>query len=449
MTRFSLLLIALCLCLQLHAQDRNELLKKYTSSVKSIAIADTNDAELQTLATAIGNSRIVILGEMDNGDGETFRAKARIVRYLHQKMGFNVLAFESDFYSTNMLWDNHQRGDSALLAVWDVWRETEEFQDMSQYITQHSKGRNPLAITGFDCQIFYKPGALNFMYRAESLLEALGYDKPTAQNYIHTLMKANDYDSTKRMPDSAIHFLYRNTERAMAGLKAKPDLDPSGMWSQSFSSMMGNASNCWLNRKVPVGYNFLKIVMDGTMHEKQMASNLHWLATRKYKNQKIIVWSTNQHITKNNDLLQVDISNYRKKNNTTMGHEIYSLLKDDVFILGFTSADGTSGSPYQRNGQPYKIGAMSRHDWYTGSLSSANLNYAFTNFKAIRSYPAAGKEFTMRGWGYEYDMIGQWFNVFDGMFFIKKNRAATPSGEYYYEEEEEEEEPAPTKPKKK
>jgi erythromycin esterase-like protein len=277
------------------------------------------------------------------------------------------------------------------------------------------------------------------MNQAEHLLETLEYDKRTAQNYIHTLMKANDYDSTKRMPDSAIHFLYRNTQQVMTALKNRAELDSNGMWAQTFSSMMGNAANCWLNRKVPVGYNFLNITMDGTMHEKQMANNLHWLATHKYKDQKIIVWSVNQHITKNNDLLQVDISTYRKTNNTTMGHELYKLMQDDIFIMGFTSANGTTGSPYQRTGQPFNIGSMGRTDWYTNSLSAAQLHYAFTDFRSIRKHPAGESTFTMRGWGYEYAMKGQWFNVFDGMFFIKTNRAATASAEYYYEDEEEEE----------
>lgn len=31
----------------------------------------------------------------------------------------------------------------------------------------------------------------------------------------------------------------------------------------------------------------------------------------------------------------------------------------------------------------------------------------------------------MRGWGYEFDMKGNWFNAFDGVFFIKTNKAAT------------------------
>ncbi len=436
MLRIACSFFVLSLALQLGAQDRAELLKKYTSTVNSIAITDTNDADLEAIATAIGSSRIVMLGEMDNGDGETFRAKARIARYLHQKLGFSVLAFESDFYSTNWLWDTQQKGDSALKAVWDVWTETEEFQGMYEYIAQSSKGKNPLAITGFDCQIFYKPGVLDFINRSAPLLESLGHEKATADNYIYTLLKANDYDSTKRMPDTAINFLRRYTLQVMADLKARPELDSTGMWMQTFSSMMGNAANCWLNRKVPVGYNFLKITMDGTIHEKQMADNLNWLANHKYKDQKIIVWSLNQHITKNNDLLDVEISNYRKTNNTTMGQELYRLMQDDIFILGFTSAEGNSGSPYQRNGRPFKIDPLSRNDWYTNSLKAAKLNYAFTDFRAIRKYPAASSPFTMRGWGYEYDMKGQWFSVFDGMVFIKTNRAATPTAEYYLEEED-------------
>jgi erythromycin esterase len=417
--------IAACISLVTFGQNRTDLVRQHTLPISSISINDSSDQDLQALVSAIGNSRIVMLGEMDNGDGETFKAKARIVKYLHQKMGFSVLAFESDFYNMNTLWDRYQNGDSALQAVWGVWTEVEEFKDMQQYISQHSRGIDPLIITGFDCQIFFEPGIPDFLSRSSQLLAAMGYDETSGRNYLRSLVRANDYDTAKKLPDTTIGFLRNYTMKVMNDIRKHPELDASGMWLQTFNSMMGNAANCWLNRKVPVGYNFFRIQMDGTIHDRQMADNLKWLADHKYKDRKIIVWAHNQHISKNTELLEIDLSNYRKTQNTTMGNELMKWYKDDVFIIGFTSYDGLSGSPFQRNLKPYEILPLGKPDWFTNTLASSKLSYAFTNFRALAKTPVANDDFIMRGWGYQYPMSGEWFKVFDGMFFIRTQKPAT------------------------
>ncbi|HSF46409.1 MAG TPA: erythromycin esterase family protein [Chitinophagaceae bacterium] len=420
-----LLLIAACLSLVTFGQSRTDLLLQHSSPVFSIDLNDSSDQDLHALASAIGNSRIVMLGEMDNGDGETFRAKARIIKYLHQKLGFSVLAFESDFYNMNTLWDRYQDGDSALQAVWGVWTEVEEFRDIQQYISKHSKGNDPLIVSGFDCQIYYKPGLPDFLSRSSKLLTAMGYDEASGQNYLRSLVRANDYDTAKKLPDSTISFLRNYTIRVMNDIRKHPELDSSGMWLQTFNSMMGNAANCWLNRKVPVGYNFFRLQMDGTIHDRQMADNLKWLADHKYKDRKIIVWGHNQHISKNTDLLEIDLSNYRKTQNTTMGNELAKWYKDDVFIIGFTSYECLSGSPFQRNLKAFDILPLGQQDWCTNAMASSKFNYAFTNFRALAKTPVASNEFIMRGWGYQYPMKGEWFRVFDGMFYIRTQKAAT------------------------
>jgi erythromycin esterase-like protein len=410
-----------------HAQSTEDLIRQQSREIRSIVTSDTDYTDLQSLASSIGNARIVILGEMDNGDGETLKAKTRLVKYLHQKLGFTVLAFESDFNGVNWIWETRKNGYAALQAVTHIWTDVAEFKDMEKYIELYAHGPNPLIVSGIDCQVYDVEQVENFMLRVPKLFAALGYDTkdPAYWNYVTSLVRANDYDSAKRLPDTTITFLRNFTSKVMTDLKAHPELDSTGLWKQTFSNFMGNAANCWLNRKVPVGYNFLQLKHDGTIHDRQMADNLRWLADERYKDRKIIVWAQNRHVTKNIDQIEVDISNYRRIQNTTMGNEVFKKFGNDVFIIGFTSSEGTSGSPFQRNGRPYEVKPLSKKDFYTNVMQDLKFNYAFTDFRAIQKTDAASKAFVMRGWGYEFDMRGNWFNAFDGVFYIKSNKAAT------------------------
>jgi len=50
------------------------------------------------------DKRIVFLGENAHGVSEFTTMKARLIRYLHEELGFDVLAFESnvaDAYAAN------------------------------------------------------------------------------------------------------------------------------------------------------------------------------------------------------------------------------------------------------------------------------------------------------------------------------------------------------------
>jgi hypothetical protein len=79
-------------------ETRIAYLKKHAIPVRSIDAEDGNSADLEPLREVIGNRRIVMLGESTHGDGATFAAKIRLIKFLHERMGFDVLAFESGFY---------------------------------------------------------------------------------------------------------------------------------------------------------------------------------------------------------------------------------------------------------------------------------------------------------------------------------------------------------------
>src|SRR5215470_11480252 len=77
-------------------------LSDHAMTVRSIDAADEDFNDLEPLIDAIGSARVVGLGEPSHGAGSGFAAKVRLVKFLHQRMGFDVLAWESGLYDVGL-----------------------------------------------------------------------------------------------------------------------------------------------------------------------------------------------------------------------------------------------------------------------------------------------------------------------------------------------------------
>ncbi|HWB93096.1 MAG TPA: hypothetical protein VG605_14635, partial [Puia sp.] len=108
MGRYLTLSLLIFLSLIVKAQLVN--IKGFVAPIRSIDANDTDFTDLAKLRSALGDARIVLLGEQTHGEGSTFQAKTRLIKFLHEKMGFDVLAFESGFYDCARIWENVEAG---------------------------------------------------------------------------------------------------------------------------------------------------------------------------------------------------------------------------------------------------------------------------------------------------------------------------------------------------
>src|SRR4051812_38970245 len=140
------------------AQAQN-IISEYVRSNTHIINPDvTNYTDLAAFGDAIGDAQVVMMGEQDHGDAATFEAKTRLIKYLHEKKGFNVIAFEGDFFALNYWWDHARAHHLALDSfisknIFTIWSSCTACSDLLyQYIPSTITQGQPLELTGVDCQ---------------------------------------------------------------------------------------------------------------------------------------------------------------------------------------------------------------------------------------------------------------------------------------------------------
>ena len=147
-----------------------------TIPIQSINPDSSNYSDFEGIGNAIGNARIVMLGEQDHGDAPTFFAKTRLIQYLHEKKGFNVIAFESDFFSATCGFENSNKTKQDFLKFYKAnivpfWTLCDASSPLfTKVIPESFATSNPYIVAGFDNQMFYKHSTSNLSPFIDSLI---------------------------------------------------------------------------------------------------------------------------------------------------------------------------------------------------------------------------------------------------------------------------------------
>ena len=106
-----------------------------------------------------------MLGEPSHGAGTAFAAKVHLVRLLHQRLGFDVLAWESGLIDLERT-EAGLRGDldpveAAQRGIFRIWSASAECRPLFAYAKASRSGARPLTMAGFDMQLT-APGTLDY-----------------------------------------------------------------------------------------------------------------------------------------------------------------------------------------------------------------------------------------------------------------------------------------------
>ncbi|HEX2630234.1 MAG TPA: erythromycin esterase family protein [Chitinophagaceae bacterium] len=393
------------------AQEKiSEYIQKNTTAITHVDPVKDDFADLAAIGNAIGNARIVMLGEQDHGDGPAFLAKSRLIKYLHEEKGFNVLAFESDVFALNTGWDRVVKAspmvDSFLKKnIFPIWTYCDACEYLFyKYIPSTQSTKKPLIITGFDNQVI------------------LPYSEKNLPAYIDSSWRALELPVTKR-PDYNSRILplitemlrqyYKRMERKEIFDQALGCLDTIRQ-EIAVKTQPGNydrliADNLYYLAKE------LKLVDDriasNEARDEQMTRNMEWLAKQKFPNEKIIVWAANGHVIKYTDSLKDGFMFVNMGTRFVRDPE----LRSQTYVLGFTSGEGKAGRLTVK--KTYNVASVKKNSvesWMNGSA------YSFIDLNPYNAqYPLQRKTFWMKGYSHYY-REEQWNRAFDGVFYIRE-----------------------------
>ncbi len=411
------------------ADPRVEWLRKNAVPIRSIAPDDRSFFDLQPLKKILGDARVVLLGEPTHGDGAVFLAKTRLIQFLHEEMGFDVLAFESGLYDCRRAWEALQAGEDPVTAVrrgvFGIWTRSEQVIPLMDYLGRRARTQRPLELAGFDSQ-FTASASKDFLVSdLAAYLRRIGSPAPEApdwQPFSRTLQAMTEPTDEPAIPPAAEQERFRARLRELRQeieKRAGPPRDrDTRVWIQMMESIEGNARTEWVS--LDVGKQ---------ARDEQMGRNLVWLAQERYPDRKIIVWAATFHNARNLRRLDPGLGNPDLKRTyatyVPMGEVAHRSLGKQMYSLGFTAATGRAGSAFSRKPEDlWKPTPGSLEDL----MERAGLENALVDF---RNPPRGGawlrEPLISRPLGYT-EMMGNWSEILDGMMFIREMTPSTRAG---------------------
>jgi len=334
--------------------------------------------DLEMLKPLLHDKRIVFLGESSHGVAQFNLAKTRLIQFLHQDMGYNVLAFESGM--GNVMNAQGQIDKQAALqtmkdAIFGVWW-TKETLPLFDYAKSTQATEQPLVLTGFDIQQqgaftngdwLQNPKLAQQFNEAEKQLaewssgkDLKGYQK----------VKATIIDVYKQVK-SQIQFKEKELQ---AAYPKEPHIVK--LMDRTLADRIRLADEyieLTIQSNIDIEQNNIESFLQ-TMEwrDQAMMENLLWLAEEVYPTEKFIVWAHNDHIRK----AQSDVmgSPYPVK---LMGERLPDIYKKYSYVLGLYM---TSGETANNMGEPMAVLPPVKGS-IEDILSSTNKPYTFIDLR--------------------------------------------------------------------
>ncbi|WP_172918248.1 erythromycin esterase family protein [Capnocytophaga canis] len=404
-----------------------------SAQVQTISKSDYEKADftnVTTLQNDLKNVRIVGLGESSHYMGETYVSKIKMVKYLHQHCGFDVIAIESPLYNLDVYYNEYIKTGKITAsdflvkgAISGVWK-TDDMYELFDYIIETQKTDRPLIYTGFDASLFETTANeldkdyVHFVNRLNSETNSNIEVDSLFLKALHSSAKLCYYPKKVAPKDTLIlHNKFQEIKTALSKLE-------KDQYYTYWAQITENVESVY-RRGYPAPW----------YREEQMVRNVKFLANQQFPDKKIILWAATYHLLE--DITK--IKGYEKlPKKSTMGYSLREEFKDQYYVIGFVPATGVTGFKGYLGLAKFKAkakkGSIERY-----ILDKYNPDYAFISLRNPLSRKEISENKIERSnfigtTSYKMDIL----SITDAFFYLKEEHLVSFEKEKAYLEKERE-----------
>lgn len=377
-------------------------------AIRSLFSDDFSD--LQFLKPLLAGKRVVQLGESSHGVSEFSSIKARLIKFLHQELGYDVLAVEGSlaqcFHVDRAL---AQQGPRELMGNCLFWNmRHQELLPAFTYLQSTRQGGRRFNLAGFDNQDSGNDRSVTdarmramLTFLSQPLAARLDQmDGDLQRQYAQMAngpMSAPQAGTMTAFYDDVALALTAGRAQLLAGGFPADEADMAVQYFRSRARLVQQ----------------LAIARDKSsdVRDQAMAENVEFLLEKLYPGRKVVIYAHNAHIA------------YQPVPNggAPMGSHLARRRKSDLYTIGLYMGRGHAA---YNNGAIYAIGAP-KPDSLEAALASGGLKYAFIDLSQARTGPGSA-------WMTQANPVREWGNVegritpastFDALIYID---AVTP-----------------------
>jgi erythromycin esterase len=355
--------------------------------IRSLFSDDFSD--LQFLKPLLAGKRVVQLGESGHGVSEFSLIKARLIKFLHQELGYDVLAVEGSlaqcFHADRAAIQQGPR-DMMGNCLFGTMNHRELLPAFAHLQTTRKEG-HPFNLAGFDNQDSGIDHAVTDT-RMQAMLTTLS--PPLAARLVQMDGDLRNqyakmaYGPMAAAQAGAMAAFYDEVALALAAGRAQLlaigcPADEADMAVQYFKS-----------RARLVQQLASTPAKSSDLRDQAMADNMEFLMDKLYPGRKVVVYAHNAHIA------------YQAVPNggTPMGSHLARRRKSEIYTIGLYMGRGHAA---YNNGAAYQIGAP-KPDSIEAALANGGLKYAFIDLSKARTGPGSA-------WMTQPGLVREWGNL--------------------------------------
>ncbi|RRJ67561.1 erythromycin esterase family protein [Paenibacillus oralis] len=360
---------------------QKEWLRQNAHELTSLESEDYSD--LAFLKPLLKDKTVVSLGENFHQVAEYSSVKTRLIKFLHEEMDFDVIAFESGMGDAAAVFETRDSltpEEMMKASIFPIWHSKETLE-LFDYIKEQGKGDDPLYLAGYDNQFtdYYLTQFIGGVIAKLDVDKGKAFAQMEIQAISDWYEVLNKYELFSKDPaykkemqavvdkyvpqyQEVIKYVEQHRTELKAELKAvfpnQPKIDEIILKS--------------LSDHVAFLESGLKDVKDAySSRDELMTENLEWVMQTLYPGKKVILWAHNDHLAKNTSKMRVKQDGKWTNSFTSMGELMHRKLKDKMYVIGLYM---NRGSSLTLSGKPFTIRPATK-----GSLEHLIMQSGYAN----------------------------------------------------------------------